>query len=284
MNMLIRGRKILMKHLKRRMKSMMKKLQSLKLKVKQIKIKGLPSFLRIFIVSLLLAASMLSAPHMHSAYLISKVGSNTVFITNPKGGLLRGSATGFEVIAPSGKVYTLTNQHVCELGKDGIIMVEEKRHSGRLVPKKIIEVWAENDLCLIEGLDGYEGLSLADEADIGDLNFTLGYPLGEALNLSSGFLKELTKVQIVLESIDPKNCTEEGMSVSKIETFFGPMEFCVITRRAMSTNIPTYPGNSGSAMVNMFGHVTGVIFASSSRTAWGSAVPLSDVKEFLKPY
>lgn len=224
-----------------------------------------------------------AATHIHESYLFSSVGSNSVFITSPEGAEVQGSATGFEVKAPSGKVYTLTNAHVCGLQKDGIVMVGEKRNSGRLIPKRVIEVYTENDLCLVEGLEGYEGLSLADSYSIGDLNYTTGYPLGEALNFSSGYLKELGEVEILAE-VDLSECHGKNLKIEHIQDLFGHFDVCVVIRRSVQTNIVIYPGNSGSPMVNAFGHVTGVIFAANNRTAWGSAVPLDDVKEFLKPY
>lgn len=223
-------------------------------------------------------------PSLHTDWLINKIGRNTVYITNPRGASIRGSATGFEVQAPSGRIYTLTNAHVCELGKDQIVLLQEKRHSDRLIPKRIIEIYADNDLCLIEGLDNYEGLSLASGYEIGDLNYAVGYPLGEAMNLSFGYLKAKEKVLIPMLERDPADCNEPGMSVQEYPTLFGPVKICAIQRRSVHTNIPIYPGNSGSPMVNMFGHVTGVIFASNTRTAWGFAVPLEDVVQFLKAY
>lgn len=244
----------------------------------------LTSYFQILVLSLFLSALILSTPHLHSDYLLNKVGSNTVFITNPKGALIQGSATGFEVIAPSGKIYTLTNAHVCELGKDQIVLIQEKRHSDRLIPRHIIEVYSENDLCLIEGLPGYEGLSLADSVDIGDLNYAIGYPLGQAMNLSSGFIKNFEKVEIALPEVTTDNCVEPGMRIKELNTLFGPVPVCMIQRRSIHTNIPIYPGNSGSPMVNAFGHVTGVIFASNNQTTWGFAVPLDDVVDFLKAY
>lgn len=241
-------------------------------------------YLKLISMSLLVMISALTADQVHIAYILSKVGSNTVFITNPEGAELRGSATGFEVIAPSGRVYTLTNQHVCALQKDGFVMVGEKRDSRRFIPRRIIEVYDENDLCLVEGLPNYEGLTLADSYNIGDLNYAIGYPLGASLNLTSGYLKEVVKVSIPMQEIPLEQCVGKHLKINTFFTFFGPVDVCTIERQAIDTNITIHPGNSGSPMVNALGHVTGVIFASNNRTNWGCAVPLEFVVEFLKPY
>lgn len=241
-------------------------------------------YLKLISFCLLVMISALTADQFHIAYILSKVGSNTVFITNPEGAVLRGSATGFEVKAPSGRVYTLTNAHVCALEHNGFVMVGEKRDSQRLIPRRILEVYDENDLCLVEGLPNYEGLTLADSYNIGDLNYAIGYPLGAALNLSSGYLKEIVKVAIPMQEIPLEQCVGKHLKIATFLTFFGPVKMCTIERQAIDTNITIHPGNSGSPMVNAFGHVTGVIFASNNRTAWGCAVPLEAVVEFLKPY
>jgi len=231
----------------------------------------------------LLLIVSLSAPELHNQYLFSKIGSNTVFIKNPEGAAHQGSATGFEIITPSGKVYTLTNQHVCGLQKDGMLLVEEKRNTRRFIPRRVIEVSDENDLCLVEGLEGYEGLTLASSYEMEDLNYAIGYPLGEALNLTSGFLKSKESIKI-LEDLSVEECKGKNISIDKADTIFGSFEVCVITRRAIQTNIPIYPGNSGSPMVNIYGRVTGIVFASNGLTHWGSSVPLEDVVAFIKAY
>lgn len=264
------------KELKRKCKAWLKKLVTqIKKKLHWVKLTAL----------LILATSFsLSVDHLHSAYLLDKVGSNSVYIQSPAGAKIQGSATGFEVVTPSGKVYTLTNAHVCELQKDGNVLVQEKRYSNRLIPKRVIEIYEENDLCLVEGLEGYEGLSLASSWNVGDLNYAIGYPMGEAMNLSSGFIKEQANVKIIETEIDAADCKGPHQHMEKFPTFLGNLDFCVTIRRAIQTNIPIFPGNSGSPMINAFGHVTGVVFASNNETHWGDSVPLEDVKEFLKAY
>ena len=60
----------------------------------------------------------------------------------------------------------MTNGHVCELGKDGIVMVADAPSSDRFIPRRILEVYEKDDLCLVEGLEGYKGLSIASSVDL----------------------------------------------------------------------------------------------------------------------
>lgn len=239
---------------------------------------------KMIVLSALVVVSAFSAVSLHSSYIESHVGSNSVMIKSPAGALLQGSGSGFEVKAPSGKVYTVTNAHVCGLGNDGVIMVEEKRHSGRFIPRHILEIYQDNDLCLIEGLAGYEGLSLSNNPSIGQSVWAVGYPMGEAMDITSGRIKGYGDVEIMLEDVTIDQCKGPSLHVVDAETLFFTVKMCVITRHAVQTSLQIFPGNSGSPMVNVWGDVVGVVFASERGTNWGSAVPVSYLKEFLKAY
>ena len=290
----MRSIKTTLKRLKKTIQSLFKRLPLKRLKAAvsdALDLEKIPNLVRIaktiFRPLLLVTAVMISAlaaKNGHNVYLFHKVGSQVVFIQAPAGAKNQGTATGFQVIAPSGRVYTLTNAHVCELQKDGIVLVSEKQNSGRLIPRRVLEVYEKNDLCLVEGLAGYGGLSLADSWEVGDQNWAIGYPMGEALNMTSGFLKEKANIKLFLQEVAPKDCKGPGMSIEDVNLGFISLPFCFIERSAIQTNITIFPGNSGSPMVNVFGNVTGVVFASNNYTDWGSSVPLEDVIDFLKAY
>jgi S1-C subfamily serine protease len=228
-------------------------------------------------------ASFISG-NLHSAYIESKVGSETVFIRSPEGARIQGSGTGFEIKAPSGKTYTLTNAHVCGLAKDGIVLVGEKKFSERLLPKRVIEVYEDNDLCLVEGLEGYSGLTLASNSDVGDLVWAIGYPLGQGLNISSGRIKGYGNIDVADPETPLEDCKGPHKHVETFNYFFMSQQVCVETREAVHVDVPTFPGNSGSPLVNVYGNVEGIIFASSGDTHWGEAVGLDDINKFLRPY
>ena len=140
----------------------------------------------------------LFANKMHVKYLEKKVGDNTLFIRSMPDSKHQGSGTAFEIRTPSGQVVTMTNAHICQLANDkGEIAILEKRHSNRLVTKRVLEVYAENDLCIVEGLPGYEGLELGSELEVGEPVFAFGYPLGQALHFSDGRVKEFGAVTLL---------------------------------------------------------------------------------------
>lgn len=242
-------------------------------------IKTVKNGLKLGVLVLSVSLMSLIAYRVHEIYLMTKIGSQTLFIKSPKGAVHQGSATGFEIQAPSGQVYTLTNAHVCELAYQGLVLVQEKQNSQRFIPKRVIEIYEDNDLCLVEGMAGYEGLTLASSVSIGDRNYAIGYPLGEAMDFVSGIIKDEGAI-LIPNDVDPKECIGPNMKLEADEVF----SYCLSVRRALITNLIIYPGNSGSPMVNAFGNVTGIIFAAENLPHWGMAVPMEDINQFLKAY
>lgn len=96
----------------------------------------------------LMSFIVLKAPDLHEQYIIHKIASRTVKITNAIG---KSGGTGFHIQAPSGEVYILTNAHVCELGKKtNSVFISQDNFSSK-VERRIIEQSKYTDLCLVEG-------------------------------------------------------------------------------------------------------------------------------------
>lgn len=281
--------KKLKNHTKSKLKTAKKQSKQLLLEVTK-KFFKLVNFLlssaKLLILAIFFIFAMLFADKTHVKYLENKVGSNTVYLQSMPDSNIQGSGTGFQMQAKSGKVVTITNAHVCELANDkGMILVEEKRHSKRLLPKRVLEVYENNDLCVVEGLSGYEGLSLGDEAEIGQPVYSFGYPLGEALHFSEGRVKDMSQIYLVDSSVTSLDqCTGPRHKIVNARYFFFVFQVCVKAHDSIQTSLVIFGGSSGSPMVNIWGNVVGVIFAGNTRTNWGSAVPLKDLKELLKAY
>ena len=227
----------------------------------------------------------LLADKLHVKYLQDKVGRNTVFIRSMPDSKLQGSGTAFEMKTPSGAVVTVTNAHICALANSkGEIAVLEKKNSNRLITRKVIEISEQNDLCIVEGLPGYDGLTIGSKVEVGEPVFSFGYPLGEALHFSEGRVKDYGDVFIIEEGVTPAQCKGPRRHLERMTFLFFEFEVCVKSYEAIQTSMVIYPGNSGSPMVNLFGNVVGVVFASNGRTNWGSAVVLKDLEQLLSAY
>ena len=240
--------------------------------------------LTVFLCIAAILLTGLAGDMVHSKYIEHYIGQNSLYIQSMPDSKEQGSGTAFQVVAPSGKKYILSNAHVCELRNDkDMVMIYDKKNSHRLMPRRVIEVYQKHDLCLIEALPGYPGLEIADSLSIGEPIIAIGYPLGDAMNISRGRVKDFSFINLL--AYKPlEECTGENESVQKIPFFIFYIDACVVTYSSVQTDLVIFGGNSGSPVVNMFGNVVAVIFAGNTRTNWGSAVPLDHVKEFLKGY
>lgn len=233
--------------------------------------------IKTFIKSLALVAMVaivsIEAPFAHRSYIRGIAEDNAVRIVG-----MDGMGTGFHVQAPNGKVYLLTNKHVCSM--TGPLKVE--KYGDKIgVVSKVIAKYAKHDLCVMEALPGATGIKISsDPAENGDKVFILGHPRGDALNVSEGEKFDNKEIHIGQEVEADGTCSEG--SLVKIETIFGDFSICDVPRMSIQFSNPTYPGNSGSAVVNKWGRLVSVVFAGSRQIEnQGFGLELSAIRDFL---
>jgi S1-C subfamily serine protease len=278
----------------------MRKSVLLKIKLKNLAAKLKPILKNAIALSLIMGSLgylLLKGPELHGLYLRTTVGSKVYKIQGKLGG---GGGTGFAVKAPSGIDYIVTNSHVCEGAlsqsedKTSLLVVNEDGAMRR----KIIENSDFTDLCLLEGLPGVEGLSVGSEPSIGQVIAAVGHPRLRPLSISRGEVVGRTDVQIVAyvmksgdERLDAVLGAEDGkcdLPKNKIEEvdhwLFGHVKLCTnVTKDTIMSTVVIFPGNSGSPIVDFWGNVTGVAFASDG-TNWALIVSNKDLKQFLRRY
>lgn len=245
----------------------------------------------------------LRAPEMHNHWLRTKVGSKVYTIRDSAHS---GGGTGFAIKAPSGVSYILTNDHVCGVSSDKqTVLVTDEEGNG--IRRRIIAHDDSSDLCLIEGLPSVQGLSLAgSEASVGDTMIAVGHPHLLPLTLSKGEFIGKKDVQIMMGIISVTNpesgevmpippekggmtaeqCAMPKNKIVEIPYIFGIMiRACMVNiHDAYQTNVQVLPGNSGSPVVNFWGNVEAVVFASDDSVFWGSFISLYDIRYFLRNY
>ncbi len=215
-------------------------------------------------------------------YLMLEKANQVVMLTMP--GNPRSGGTGFHVKAPSGQVYIVSNRHICDGAEGGKLDVWVPAY-GRAIPRNIIYMAPDTDLCLIEAAPGATGLTLSKEEHLKDRLYTIGHPFLNPPTLSEGYVVGRTVFEMGTEIQTKEECeAKENHAWKKIQTFFGESEMCMEFIDAVDTTIPTFPGNSGSPVFNDDGEVEGVIFASDRRTNRGGYIPLNKVHEFLSVY
>lgn len=250
----------------------------------------LAGLLSLGIACFIIGIFMAKAPEIHGDFIRDKVGSRTVMVKVGRAG-----GSGFHIKAASGKTYIMTNAHVCALrGKDNLVNVVSDTPMARLMPKRVIEVYKEHDLCLVEPIEGTDGLSLASSISVGETIGIVGHPRLFPLILSKGeyigerkifvnygpprVVSKKRKHDIVFLPIVPEDVFEDILRI--LGNFSGRQLFPASQLTAYSRG-----GSSGSPVVNFHGNVVAVLYAGSPSDNHESySVPLRFIKDFLSVY
>lgn len=235
------------------------------------------------LICFLVGLTALKGPELHYNYIRGKVQKTSVYVTNEA---RTSGGSGSHVIAPSGKVYIITNAHVCAIGKDSTIFITDDY--GNTIPRKILEISKITDLCLIEPLPNYHGaLKIGSEVTAGQIVAAIGHPSLMPTTMSRGEVIGAEVIDVFDHYMDPLDsndkCDLPKNKILEIESFFGPLKVCTVHINATLTTATSLPGSSGSPLVDFYGNLVGVVFAGN-RANWALAVTLSDVTNFLKSY
>ncbi len=221
------------------------------------------------------------APYIYHTLIRAKVGRNVVALMgNYKG--FKAGGTGFQITAPSGKHYVMTNRHICELadGEDNLVVTSERSNDESKL--HVLFKSEISDLCLLSEAFSWGGLSFASGVSIGDSIHLLGHPKLQPLTLSSGELIGYRTIRTAERVDKPEDCKDH---LDSILNFFTGEQIYICSKDSFAAQMFVYSrgGSSGSPVVNIFGNVVGILFAGNPEDAFESyAVPLSQIKAFLK--
>lgn len=220
----------------------------------------------------LVLGSLWVMPHLKDYYYRNEVGSSVVKVIG-----VRGTGSGFHVQAPSGNIYIMTNAHVCALADQNRQITIE--HKGSRVNRTIVSVYKNHDLCLIEKLPKVKsGIKIASSSDVGEDLYLIGHPSGRPLTLSKGELIFQKTINILMSKPE-QDC--KGQYIPDLLFLPGG---CVESFISHGISAISFPGNSGSPVINKYGNLIGVLFAGSNQPTDSYMVPLRFIKKFIKDF
>jgi S1-C subfamily serine protease len=223
-------------------------------------------------------------PQLHHTYIRHYVGDKVVSITNEQG---NHGGTGSHVKTPHGNVVILTNAHVCNgVSENGQVFVTTE--DGIKMPRRILQVSNWTDLCVIEGVPGYSGLSTTEPFKDEHV-YLVGHPLLMPLMINEGEIQFSGIIDVFDHEMNPNDdndkCNLPKNKIISIDAGFFEAKFCVIEIDSYTSNIVSLPGNSGSPVVDGRGNLVAVNFAGMSNAPnWGSFVTYPDIVKFIAPY
>jgi hypothetical protein len=210
--------------------------------------------------------------------------------------------TGFQVQTPSGTPVIMTNSHVCERASaDGKSMLAVK--GDKEMTRKILKIDNTADLCVVEGWPGDPGLKVGKDVKDGDAVTEIGHPGLNPLTTSRGEVQGRADIDIMHHmmptgqkgldrflDVSKQPCKEPKFEIHKKDTTMLGMfkikevPLCFVKEKdAVHVSNPTFPGNSGSPLVDKIGEVVGVIFASDFEET-GYAVNVDHLNRLLKDF
>jgi len=167
-----------------------------------------------------------------------------------------------------GKRYTLTNQHVCRINerlfmnRSSYVPNEDLIGTEMVIGDRVLKILAiskEHDLCILEPDLEKSAFMLAYRSDVNEQITLIGHPRGLPQTI------------------------REGRIISEQKSAIPWIERGILTTQMISAT--SYPGNSGSPVINRFGNLVGVLFAGQRGIHTEALiVPLEDVKRFLNNY
>lgn len=199
----------------------------------------------------------------HEEYLYASAKAHTVMLITPTGG----GGTGFFV--NDGK-HIITNNHICRDYKKLFVP------DGGLV--QVIKTYPDVDLCVLKPLFKHVGgLGIANNFYYGEHVRVMGHGFLLPLHQSLGRVESRGKVRLAVAGVSrPEDCPVG--TAPELGLFF---IYCLKDYDGVFTTVVVHPGNSGSPVIDVFGRVIGVVFASHTGSNFGYIVPLEYVQEVV---
>jgi len=221
-----------------------------------------------------LSAILVKIP-LNEEHVFRILSKATVKLTDERGSPV---GTGFYYLGSNGTVLTLSAAHVCE-NERVMLGFKDRKKIGKF---EVVRKDEEADLCLLHSDAAQDkihtSLVLARTYKYHDTVFSSGYHFGRHLNPEKG---RIIKHELSTIMRMPEAGTASCPAGFTLTFSFVSGIFCQKSIYTLATTIRAYPGDSGSAVVNRWGNVVGVVIVTSKGTDYAGIVPLENVRSFL---
>ncbi len=230
----------------------------------------------IIIITLMVLTSCHTSNTLTNRQIRTKMEPNVVYVGAKTGGHGSGFVANYK-----GFRAIVTNSHVCQLANSNDELFVKKNLETKLRKVKVLYRDRKHDVCIttVPTVFRSSGLRLGMQPHEGDSIYVLGFPFG---NRKSFVFGEWTGEQSITIAYryTKKQCPGR---YKIINTMFGKYEACFIDMKAGEITASTFPGNSGSAVVNDRGLLVGVLFAGSNNsTVSNYIVPIRFLRSLFK--
>ena len=197
---------------------------------------------------------------------VSKVYDGVLMIRNYQNDQVASTGTGFVYKIEGDYAYVITNQHVIEgASKVTLITSNDKEVEGKVLGG---DSYVDIAIVRIKKTDGLVALPLgnSENANLGELVFTIGNPLGYEYRGSVATGHLAGKDRLVSVSTDNSTSSDWVMKV-------------------LQTDAAINPGNSGGPLMNVNGEVIGVISMKLVQTeveGMGFAIPMEYINSKIE--
>lgn len=231
--------------------------------------------MRFFLTLLISAGLSIVIPPSFTALKEEYINQNIVALldpTNPNSG-----GTGFVVRTRSGARVTITNKHVCGLADKGKLLADQ---NGKRQPVKVLAKADKDDLCIVEPYMAAPGLTIAETSYINERISIHGHPLLAPVTVTYGKLQDRQDVSVAIDRVAEASECPAGTEARDAFWFV----YCIESYDSIVTDATSYPGNSGSPVIDIFGRVVGVVFAADTRSNKAIIVPLDRLQQLIQSY
>lgn len=189
----------------------------------------------------------------------------------------RGSCTGVQIIAPSGKFYVLTAGHCSVLVHNNKVMAEDEQ--GRKLELSFIEEDATSDLMLLSS-PIESGVKIAFGAGKHDSVHSITHGKGMPSYRTDGELLATDITSFTLFAITSRADFLKCQGPKYKIGFEGFQTVCKIESFQTVSNTSIIPGSSGGPLLNVWGSLVGI--ASTRGEFFCTFASLADIKSFLR--